>query len=141
MAVSYNNRRFRTIQNAESGDIRIDTIFQYHQKNNVVWAEYDGGSITWGLLIATVSEKGELDMRYAHVNAAGQLKTGSVVRRQRFCRMVDCAFMNNGNGRVVTIPPVRPLLRRSPGRKRHRRANSLRHLVHAMLQIAAPQHD
>src|SRR5438876_10741926 len=76
MAVSYNNRRFRTIQNAESGDIRIDTIFQYHQKNNVVWAEYDGGSITWGLLIATVSEKGELDMRYAHVNAAGQLKTG-----------------------------------------------------------------
>ena len=41
-----------------------------------MWAEYEGGSIKKGSLIATVEEDGSLDMRYHHVNTGGELMTG-----------------------------------------------------------------
>lgn len=74
--VSYNNRRFRSVQNSGSGEVSPDTLFQYHQAGNVVWAEYSGGHILRGHLIASCDEFGELDMRYHHINIRGELMTG-----------------------------------------------------------------
>ena len=42
----------------------------------MVWAEYGGGSIVKGFLIATVKEDATLDARYEHVNTSGDLMTG-----------------------------------------------------------------
>ena len=42
----------------------------------MVWAEYSGGSILRGMLIARANADGNLDMRYQHINAAGELMTG-----------------------------------------------------------------
>jgi hypothetical protein len=42
----------------------------------IVWAEYAGGLIVKGSLIATVQADGVLDARYQHVNTSGELMTG-----------------------------------------------------------------
>jgi hypothetical protein len=72
----YDGRRFRSVSNSETGEVGAETLFEYHQRGGVVWATYEGGAIRFGTLIATVDEAGALDMRYHHVNAAGELMTG-----------------------------------------------------------------
>ena len=76
MTISYDNRRFRSTANSENGEVGEETTFQYHQAGDVVWAEYSGGSILRGTIIALVLDDGSLDMRYQHINANGGLMTG-----------------------------------------------------------------
>jgi hypothetical protein len=75
-AINYNGRKFRSVNNSPNGEVDGQTVFQYFQKDEIVWATYQGGSIQWGTLIATVDDAGRLDMRYQHVNARGELMTG-----------------------------------------------------------------
>jgi len=72
----YNNKTFRPASNSPNGAVDDTTRFSYHQDGCIVWAEYSGGSIKKGFLIATVKEDGSLDMRYHHVNTNGELMTG-----------------------------------------------------------------
>lgn len=74
--INYDNRKFASVQNSETGEVSSETIFYYHQKDNLVWAEYAGGEIVFGSLIAKVTENDSLDMRYQHLNAKGELMTG-----------------------------------------------------------------
>lgn len=76
MNITYDNKRFASVANSENGEVSGDTVFHYHQSGTVVWAEYAGGEIVRGTLIATVSPDGSLDMRYQHVNTKGELMTG-----------------------------------------------------------------
>jgi hypothetical protein len=79
MKINYDKRVFRSVQNSETGEVSGETTFHYHQKDNLVWAEYSGGEIVFGNLIARVSENGSLDMRYQHLNKKGELMTGKCV--------------------------------------------------------------
>ncbi len=72
----YNNRRFAGISNSETGEVSSETIFQYRQQGDIVWATYSGGSICFGTLVAKVDSGGCLDMRYQHINQQGELCTG-----------------------------------------------------------------
>ncbi len=72
----YNNKTFRSITNTSNGEVSGDTFFYYHQQGRIVWAEYGGGAIVKGFLIATVQEDDSLDMRYEHINVQGELMTG-----------------------------------------------------------------
>ncbi|KAJ1323998.1 homoserine kinase type II [Microdochium nivale] len=77
----YNNKTFRSSSNTDNGEVSPATVFHYHQDGNIVWAEYTGGSIARGFLIATVVQggtdvEGTLDARYEHVNTSGELMTG-----------------------------------------------------------------
>ncbi len=74
--IDYNNKRFRSIESTKNGAVTGDTIFHYWQEGNVVWATYKGGNITFGNLVAKVDRKGNLDMRYQHMNKEGALQTG-----------------------------------------------------------------
>lgn len=74
--MNYNNRKFASIQNSATGEVSAETVFHYHQDGNVVWAEYAGGEIIRGTLIATCDANGVLDMRYQHINRRGELMTG-----------------------------------------------------------------
>lgn len=74
--INYHDRRFRSINNSGSGEVGAETIFHYRHEGNVVWATYAGGSIVQGTLVAKVLENGRLEMRYSHVNQAGELMTG-----------------------------------------------------------------
>jgi hypothetical protein len=74
--INYENKQFRSVANTENGEVSGDTVFHYRQQGDIVWATYSGGSIRWGTLIATVAEGGDLNMRYHHINTAGELMTG-----------------------------------------------------------------
>lgn len=76
MKVNYDGRLFRPVSNSSTGEVGEDTLFHYHQSGDVVWAEYSGGSIVRGNLIAKCDANGSLDMRYQHLNTAGELMTG-----------------------------------------------------------------
>ena len=76
MKINYNGRRFRSRTNSDTGDVGPETVFHYHQDDRTVWAEYSGGDIQKGFLIAACDEDGVLDMRYQHIDVNGELKTG-----------------------------------------------------------------
>ena len=73
----YEGRTFRSVTNSATGDVGAETLFQYHQQGRMVWAEYSGGRIVKGTLLALMDDDGCLDMRYQHINSAGELMTGS----------------------------------------------------------------
>ncbi len=76
-AVDYDGRRFRSVENSDTGEVGPETVFRYRQDGEgVVSATYEGGGVRSGVLIATADSEGNLDARYAHVNAAGGLMTG-----------------------------------------------------------------
>jgi hypothetical protein len=77
--IDYDGRRFRAVETAANGEVSGETLFHYRQSGSVVWATYEGGSVRFGTLVATASDAGVLDMRYAHVNTAGALMTGTCV--------------------------------------------------------------
>lgn len=68
---------FTAIENSESGEVSDKTVFCYHQKGNVIWAEYSGGSIVKGFLIGTMDEDHNMHFNYQHMNTDGELRTGS----------------------------------------------------------------
>jgi hypothetical protein len=74
--ISYHNKRFRPIANTENGETSSETIFHYFQEGNVVTANYSGGQIISGNLIALVDKNGCLNMRYQQLNLKGELMTG-----------------------------------------------------------------
>ena len=75
-SVEYSGRRFRSVENSETGEVGPETVFNYGQDGDIVSATYGGGGVRSGVLIATVDNEGNLDARYAHVNASGGLMTG-----------------------------------------------------------------
>ena len=74
---SLDDRFFTAVENSESGEVSEQTIFCYHQKGNVIWAEYSGGDIVKGFLIGTMDEEHNLHFNYQHMNTDGNLRTGS----------------------------------------------------------------
>ena len=77
--INYDNRTFRSVANSETGEVSAETVFHYHQKDDFVWAEYAGGAIRFGTLIAKTAADGSLEMRYQHLNSGGELMTGKCV--------------------------------------------------------------
>jgi hypothetical protein len=67
------------VENSGSGEVGTETVFHYHQDGGLVWAEYSGGEIVRGTLIAKCSPDGRLDMRYQHYNRKGELMTGRCI--------------------------------------------------------------
>ncbi len=76
MRISYDNRHFHSVSNSPTGDVGSETTFHYHHEGDIVWADYSGGEIVRGSLIAVVLPDDSLDMRYQHVNRKGDLMTG-----------------------------------------------------------------
>lgn len=81
MKINYDNRVFKSVSNSESGEVSSETTFHYHQKGNVVWAEYQGGEIIFGNLIARVYEDDSLEMCYQHLNMKGEFMTGKCLSK------------------------------------------------------------
>lgn len=76
MKFNFEGKVFVTSTNTENGEVSEDTVFHYHQDGDIVTAEYEGGSIVKGHLIAKVLSDGKLDMRYHHLNCNGELMIG-----------------------------------------------------------------
>ncbi len=74
--INYDNRKFASVQSSETGEVSGETVFHYRQKDDLVWAEYSGGAIVFGNLIAKCDDGGNLEIRYQHLNDKGELMTG-----------------------------------------------------------------
>ena len=81
---SVDDRFFTAVENSDSGEVSDQTIFSYHQKGNVIWAEYSGGSIIKGFLIGTMDDDHDLHFDYRHINTDGESRSGSCNSTPRF---------------------------------------------------------
>ncbi len=73
---SVDDRYFTAIENSDSGEVSGQTVFSYHQKDNIVWAEYSGGMVFKGILFGNMDENGCLHFDYQHVNVHNEFKKG-----------------------------------------------------------------
>ena len=74
---SLEDRYFTAVSNSDTGEVSDQTVFAYHQKGNVIWAEYSGGSIIKGFLLGTMDDNNNLHFDYRHINTEGESKSGS----------------------------------------------------------------
>lgn len=77
MKLNLDGKIFRSVSNSDNGEVSAATTFYYHQTDNIVTADYSGGAIVKGHLIAKMSPNGQLDMRYHHINANGEVMIGT----------------------------------------------------------------
>lgn len=73
---NYDGKVFVPITNAENGEVDEQSIFTYHQKGTLFWAEYQGGHIQYGTMVGTVDEEGHIDFHYQHVNLQNEVRIG-----------------------------------------------------------------
>ncbi len=74
--INYNNRSFKSVSNSATGEVSSETTFHYHQKDALVWAEYEGGAIVFGQIVGKVLDDDSLEFCYQHLNEFGELMTG-----------------------------------------------------------------
>jgi len=76
---SLNKKVFRALENSKNGEVDNDTIFYYFQKDNIIWADYNGGEIIKGQLIGKQLNNGDLEFFYHHINREGDIKVGKCI--------------------------------------------------------------
>ena len=74
----FNNKTFSLVENSENGTVNSETTFSYKQDGNLVTADYYGGNIRYGKIIATL-EGNVLDMLYQCLTADNELKAGKAI--------------------------------------------------------------
>ena len=81
---SLEDRYFTVVSNSDTGEVSDQTIFSYHQKGDIIWAEYSGGSIIKGFLLGRIDENNNLSFDYRHINTDGESKSGSCNSEPRY---------------------------------------------------------
>ena len=84
-AFNFHNKTFYLVENSESGKVNSDTIFKYQQKGNIVTADYSGGTIKYGKIIATL-DNDILHMLYQCVTSENELKAGKAIAKISFTK-------------------------------------------------------
>lgn len=75
--INFNDKTFGLLANSENGKVSTETLFYYKQDGDLVTAEYKGGSIKYGKIIAKVIDEKNLKMLYQCLTIEGELKAGS----------------------------------------------------------------
>jgi hypothetical protein len=75
MKINLNNKQFKALHNSKNGEVSNETIFTYHQKNDIIWATYEGGDIKFGTLSGSIIGN-QLKFNYQHQNKKGEFLTG-----------------------------------------------------------------
>jgi hypothetical protein len=86
---NFNNKKFQLIQNSENGNVNADTIFEFRQEGNLVTADYYGGTIKYGKIIADL-QGDKLHMLYQCLTTDNELKAGKAIAQ----------ISLNGNGKM-----------------------------------------
>lgn len=74
--IDYDGKHFVPQMNTANGEVDNQTLFSYHQKGSIMWADYAGGEIKKGNMIGSVATNGELDFYYQHINLHNEIKIG-----------------------------------------------------------------
>jgi hypothetical protein len=76
MKYNIDGKIFQSIENTDNGEVSSETLFHYHQDDNIISADYSGGAIIKGHLLGEISEDGTLKFTYHHINLEGSLMLG-----------------------------------------------------------------
>jgi hypothetical protein len=76
--IDFNKKTFSLLENSEKGTVNSDAVFTYTQKGNLVTADYSGGTVVYGKIIARLKEM-ELDMLYQCLTTSNELKAGKAI--------------------------------------------------------------
>ena len=101
------NKRLTLTQNFESGQVNSETVFEYKQQDNLVTADYFGGTIKYGKIIADLKED-ELNMLYQCLTTDNQLKAGkaiakiSMTDKGKIKLRLNWEWLTNGNEKGVS---------------------------------------
>lgn len=74
--INFHNKKLGLLDNSNNGEASNQTIFHYQQKGNLVTADYQGGSIQYGKIIARQLANNDLDMLYQCMTTDGELRAG-----------------------------------------------------------------
>lgn len=77
---NFNNKSFKLLDNSSSGKASEKTIFEYQQTENFVTADYSGGEIIYGKIIAKL-EGDQLHMLYNCLTREEELKAGKAIAK------------------------------------------------------------
>ena len=76
--ISFNNKVFKLVQNSDHGSASNQTKFVYKQEGNLVTADYYGGDIRYGKIIAELKDE-KLHIVYQCMTLANELKCGKAL--------------------------------------------------------------
>ena len=74
--ICLHNRYMRPRMNTINGEISEDTLFEYFQKDDVVWGTYSGGTILRGVLLGRMAKNGDINFQYLQLNNQNEVNTG-----------------------------------------------------------------
>lgn len=106
-AFDFNNKIFSLVENSENGSASSMTSFKYKQKGNLVTADYQGGGIVYGKIIAKLENK-TLHMLYHCLTDEGDLKAGKAVaqvslnERNKIKLKLDWEWLNGSSQKGVS---------------------------------------
>jgi len=75
VARSLDGVRFTVAEMGEQGEASAATVFEYREKDGVVWARYEGGAVELGFLVGR-RDGDRLDFRYSQLNTSGETSNG-----------------------------------------------------------------
>ena len=62
----------------DQGEASAETIFEYHEEGDLIWARYLGGAVRLGFLVG-IRDDDQLDFRYSQLNENGETSNGHCV--------------------------------------------------------------
>lgn len=69
-------RIFTSVANTGSGEVDERTLFEYHQNEDLIYADYSGGLILKGHLLGKAISEDHIEFCYQHVNRDGEIMAG-----------------------------------------------------------------
>ena len=76
--ISFDGRTLAGVANDGDGEVSAETIFQFEQTGDRIYAHYSGGDIVDGHLVGTV-DGNQWDVRYTQINTDNETATGHSV--------------------------------------------------------------
>lgn len=76
--INFNNKTFSLVENSAKGKVDADTIFKYKQNGKMVTADYYGGTVTYGKIIA-IHRDDHLELLYQCLTTENELKAGKAI--------------------------------------------------------------
>lgn len=75
---NFHNKNFTLLENSSEGKVNSQTVFEYQQEGDLVTADYHGGTIRYGKIIAHLKDN-QLHMLYQCLTTDNELKAGKAI--------------------------------------------------------------
>jgi len=76
--INFHNKSFKLLENSSNGKVNSEAIFNYQQEGDLVTAEYSGGGVIYGKIIAE-HQGDSLKMLYQCYTEEQELKAGKAI--------------------------------------------------------------